>query len=406
MHKRLMILGFLLLVLRPLAAQEHHDFAWYEQQTYAAWQAGDWPGLIALGKEALRAGYDYFYLRQRLGRAYYEQGAYRQAARHFARALTMNRNALTAEYLYYAYRFGGQLPDAALAYAWNQHLLQQRGVPSPVGLATGLYTEGGIKLTSPADPALGVLKYWHAGLRQQLGGRLSLYHAYVRVSRNLYSTTSQPPAPGPRPPATTEQAFKYSQNEYYLRAGLAVHPGWQVVGTWRYQGIRDSTAYGNVAWQAGVAAGGTTVEGRLLYGQALINNKRYDQLAGTLIWYPFGSLRLYSHTTLFWLPEGQNNRVVLYQKLGMRTTAKLWTEAYAYLGDVRNIQDMEGFYLYNLPDVMNLRLGVTFIGLAGERLRVLTGYTFERLETSASDDYYQHYLFVGMQIDFKSFTKK
>ncbi len=391
-----MLLFFLAGSFFPALAQQAGSFSRYDKQTYAHYLQQDWQALINTGKAALKEGIDFYYLRMRLGIAYYEKGQYRQAIAHFNKALAYNSyNPLAAEYLYYAYKLAGRLADANLVYGQYKPQLGQRQVASPYGVISGFYSEGGLKFLSPANDEAGPLKYMHAGAQQQLGGRLSLYHGYMRISQNInrYETVNNP---GPGPPTTSKTTRKYVQNEYYLRAAVPLVAGLQLTGSLHTQAITDSVRYNNLAFMAGLTASIKLFDFSATYGLARIKATRQQQVALGITVYPAPGLYLQSVFTHH--RDGDRGNTIFLQKTGVRTGANTWLEAYGSFGDMRNVQDMDGFYQYNTPDPLTLRLGLTGIFYLGVRTKLLVGYTYENYEALATNlPYQQHYTFTGLQ---------
>lgn len=95
--------------------------------TYQIYMQKDWDSLIDLGKKVVKNGEDYFYLRLRLGIAYYYNGNYRKAAHHLEKALSFNSNDVTTlEFLYYSYIFSKRdLEASALTIKFPESLTQK-----------------------------------------------------------------------------------------------------------------------------------------------------------------------------------------------------------------------------------------------------------------------------------------
>jgi hypothetical protein len=58
--------------------------------TYRLYSEGKWDSLIITGKEALKGGIDFFYLRARMGAAYFERGQFAQAVTQYRKAQKFN----------------------------------------------------------------------------------------------------------------------------------------------------------------------------------------------------------------------------------------------------------------------------------------------------------------------------
>ena len=109
MYRVIILIGFLSLFFQRTEGQDEYDFNLYNSETYRLYLEEEWDSLIILGKAALNQDMDYYYLRMRLGIAFYQKKNYRVAANHFTRALEMNQGDPAAlEYLYYARLMAGQ----------------------------------------------------------------------------------------------------------------------------------------------------------------------------------------------------------------------------------------------------------------------------------------------------------
>jgi hypothetical protein len=84
-----------------------------DQITYQQYLKGEWDELIKTGKEAKKEGINFYFLDVRMGIAYYHKKKYRKAIKFLGRAFKKDeKNAVVAEYLYYAYIYGGRYMDA------------------------------------------------------------------------------------------------------------------------------------------------------------------------------------------------------------------------------------------------------------------------------------------------------
>ncbi len=362
--------------------QQVHSMAWYNKTTYQSYLLADWEGLVKLGNAAIKDGYDFYFLRMRLGMAFYYQGKYRKAITHFSRALTFNFNPLVLEYLYYSYKFSGQGINAAQLYAANREVFVAIGIASPTGFITGVYSEAGLKLLGSASSNIDPLVYAHVGVMQQLGGRLNLYQGYTRVSRNY----------------VTASAVSHVQNEYYLKASLLIERGFQWFGSLHTQSIRGESSYSNVALLTGFNLQSAWVDAGLAYGWASINQMNQHQGTASLTLYPLLNQNLYLQSVFTYQVDNSVANNIFYQKAGVKVTKILWLEGYGSIGDMRNIQDMDGFYLYNTVDKLTSRIGITTHWLLGAKSKLLAGYTYENyLTLNESFSYFQHYVFLGFQ---------
>ena len=76
---------------------------------------------------------------------------------------------------------------------------------------------------------------------------------------------------------------------------------------------------------------------------------------------------------------------------------------YGSFGDMKNVQELDGFYQYNINNHLIRRIGFTGIFNLGPKAKLFVGYTSENYEEiDTLLPYKQHYLFTGLQINIKN----
>lgn len=112
----------LILVLRWLPMAAASDFATVDRLTYRYFLERKWDSVIITGKQALHDDIDYYYLRVRLGIAYFERTDYFPAAVHLEKARGFNNgDDYVADYLYQAYIYTNRPDEASrLRRTWHR----------------------------------------------------------------------------------------------------------------------------------------------------------------------------------------------------------------------------------------------------------------------------------------------
>jgi tetratricopeptide (TPR) repeat protein len=106
--------GLSLCPIADASGQPATDFRKIDSLTYALYEQGAWQELIKTGNAALDQGADYYYLRMRIGLAYFYKEQYRLAAIHFRRALKLNEDdPFSRDYLRKSLEWGGMEVEAA-----------------------------------------------------------------------------------------------------------------------------------------------------------------------------------------------------------------------------------------------------------------------------------------------------
>lgn len=112
----LLLIGFSLLEAKSQSEKERDI---YDSITYHYYMQGNWDSVIDIGKEALYKGYDFYYLRMRLGLAYDYQANFRIAEKQYSKALKLVPNDVNAAYYqYFAAINGGR---KGVAFSNYQH---------------------------------------------------------------------------------------------------------------------------------------------------------------------------------------------------------------------------------------------------------------------------------------------
>ncbi len=130
--------GFLIIIfictLATANAQEDYNFTQIDSSTYANTLSENWDEVIRIGNYALDHEQDYFYLRLRMGIAYFQKNNYRAAAKHLEKAVAFNPDhGLSKDYLYHSYMYSGQHDEAVfVAGQMNDKMLEVSGIDKHV----------------------------------------------------------------------------------------------------------------------------------------------------------------------------------------------------------------------------------------------------------------------------------
>jgi len=384
MRRVSMIIGFLSLILQHTAGQETYDFNRYNSETYRLYLEEKWDSLVRLGKAALNKEIDYYYLRMRLGIAYYHKKNFRVAAIHFKRALEMNhQDPAATEYLYYARVMAGQEAQAGAMRKQFRGELAMR-LPAEKGRffkRTGAeYLYAFSDFTKPDDipgdfyglPAGALTVPIHISnlalyLENQITPGISLNHAYSYLTKDNYYYIND----GAGVFYIMDRQHVV-QHQYYFSphfttgSGLTLMPMLHLVSAY-YQGIVASGGGGYMGG-AGMTTVGYVNDTDLAGGMTLVKNwRRTDLSAGAsyanlnhvhqfqgrlgVTWYPLGNLNLYAGAGLSgqreWSEPGSVTRWIPDIKAGLALAEKVWIEAEVLIGEMRNFLEGNGSVVYN-----------------------------------------------------------
>lgn len=185
MKKSQFIIILLFLSTANFKAQDTLNSSFVESNSYKLYTEKNWTELIKFGNHAIEKEFDYYYLRIRLGIAYFESSNYYGAEKHFKKALSFNSDdELVLEYLYFCYIYTNHFEEAKkLSKSFSIRLSEKLKTKknSPINF---LMFEGGIR-TTDSTRVLGNGNYFHFGLGHSVAKEFSLFHAITYFNQTF-----------------------------------------------------------------------------------------------------------------------------------------------------------------------------------------------------------------------------
>ena len=91
-----------------------------------------------------------------------------------------------------------------------------------------------------------------------------------------------------------------------------------------------------------------------------MNYKKQKQVGLSLTYYPKGNLNLYTTGGITGYKDGKLSTKIIYDILiGKKLTQKIWIESFATIGEISNYNEKNAFIVYNNPDKITFRFGLT-----------------------------------------------
>lgn len=387
-------------------SQDISNSAIVDQNSTELYFDESWTELVKYGNNAIANGYDYFYLRMRIGIACYEQKKYMKAVRHFEKAVKFNSgNKLALEYLYYSYLFSGRNNEARALKVLFPLRLKYLINPPKNKIVESIYCEGGIAVGNLYDIYKNIdingtydiygeatinnkMQYWQVGLNHQLGNKFSIYHGYSNIKIDLTRKISI------RNKDTLDN-YTLSQHDYYISAvqqfkHVSVSPALHLInvnyGMLNANNIKNSNKYifsKEDTTFLNYATAITFLKNHGIYTYSL--SAGYSQLNGltqiqsglSLTYYPFKNATIYGTSSLIYMNENYTNRIIVLQKIGFKVAPKLWTEIGITYGNLQNYTENNAFVVFNTGDKILYKGWVS-----------LVSPLFRQLEFSVRYDYF------------------
>jgi len=254
------------------------NFKQVDEISYRLYTEQKWDSLIDFGKAALAADIDYFYLRVRLGLAYFNLENYFLSAHHLEKALHFNATDKTAqEYLYFAYKNSNRAEDANRLFGKLPENLKKTIDPDRKHLGEIVLEAGPIFSDNIEKNTMKIQKngnveyaeqdlyddalYWQAGAGFSLTPWISLYLGYnnLRISKlkqiettELVKTGEDVIVIGPgilphniykNQKVLTENNYTLNQDGLYVNANLVLGNGFSIIPAYQRLIINYTTIY-------------------------------------------------------------------------------------------------------------------------------------------------------------------
>jgi len=413
---------FVLLTIAP--GQAVMDFTSLDKQTYELYLEKKWKDLISLGKNGLDNGFDFFYLRMRIGIAYYDLRNYRRAIPHFRKALFFNsKDQYANEYLYYSYLFSGRNADAInLSEKFTAQLKKELGIKKVTGLKsfsvynTYSFNTNQEKLddfTTPADTSTNgwqnVTRNYNLiqlNIEHMVTPKLRLSHGYGYLIKQRYHFFQEEGISGLFPEET------YKQFQIYVSGNLLAGQGFTVGLTLHYINLRPLAYYealGTGGWQSGSTSTYTSPSNNfagyfslnknlglfaigLGLGAANLNDNIQFQKDLSLSVFPLGNLNFYLvskaiHHSDFLNLDNPVNKWIFEQKIGIKIFNPVWIEFYGSFGEKSDFIDHNGTVIYNEFNPLTGNMGFNLI-IAPEKTGTQLYLNYRNQTIRSSFNYY------------------
>ena len=423
MHKVVITILILLFVSVAMQAQPVLTQKEADTRTLSLYNSAKWSELISEGEEVIEKNIDFYYLRMRIGIAYYTKKDYMKAIEHFEKALKFNPVDLIAmEYLYYSYLFSGRESEA-LTLIYDMPFKLKKKLDVYPKFMYGLYSEGG----ATANKDYGVQKnvintnlpkiyneqevfnngfYYSINLKHQLGKYVNMFHGYNTISVNTFDQIYDQNI------GLRTFDLHSTQQEYYNNINFNLGDGYNLTPAFHYLRVKlddvDLNYDHSVNPWIPLFTEVITTENDFVFSLSLskftghfnfafknsvsnLNKATQTQNTLEMIFYPLGNLNLYTVTdaTLFsnkdW-GEKRKSFGIVNQKIGLKTFNYLWMEAGFTFGNIFNFNEADAFIVYNNTNKYTNRLELNFIAPLTRNLELSLRY--QRYQQEVPTTYY------------------
>lgn len=407
--KMVILAGFLMFGTTGMA-QKVPGVKEIDSITWALYNRADWNRLADKGSEAIKSGIDYYYLRMRVGIAFYEMKNYRAAIPHFKKALEFNpMDKVAVEYLYLSYLSGGRKYDARkISNKLGKSARERLGLDrQPV--VEEIYIEGGPSKAGNIDQEdrrhgrrpqqedtiynagyyYNNIYYGHAGIKFRLSPSISVYQGYSYLEAPVTEKLTYMNEQVPDFDYTTVQHEYYGNLEVNLPGSVLATPAFHML--WIKYGLRvdqynpetfnldydtvvehENMSVASLSLRKDIGAFTAEISGTYGdFGHAL---QKQLTLAG--YYYPMGNLDFYGKTGVTYLWNENDNRWIFHQLVGWSPADKFWLEATADIGQLQDYAEKNAFVVYNVPEEINYKIEGVLLYELSEKLELSLRYRY------------------------------
>lgn len=409
MKRPIILLILLIVIAGPLGAQQTPNFIEVDTATYRAYLNKDWNRVIEVGKEGLDNDIDYYYLRLRIGYAYFMKKQYRLAIPYYQAALKFSSKDATAmEYLYYSYLYGDRYDDAVklvskFSPALKDYLHINRNNPI---LGISLFATYGTGGTSTEKEAVNLsqaetvdgsqillnsFNNYNLNLSHKLTPGIIVHHSLNLLFKDEYSVAVVGGTSYLSESQIVRQISYRMAIDITPTSGLTITPAATYVnyripifneygaGMGRNRSVSTYNTHNEGGVSIKIAKQNGLVSFSLAGGYSYLNLSNQITGVGSISIYPLGNLNLYATASGYYHTQSQNgnklDQIIQSYKLGFKIMKNLWVEGYTLLGDFSNLQDPISGITYNSLELYRAIYSANlYVPFGKNRFSVFAGY--------------------------------
>ncbi len=391
---------FVILCCFDSFSQEIKDTNEIELKTLELFTNKKWDDLIEVGNNALKEKNDYYYLRLRLGIAYYEKQNYSDATQHFLKALEFNSNdELSNEYLYYCYFLNGRNEEARkLSKTFSSGLLKKIGLSNSSAIDFITANAGTKVANEPYSDSknpnyLKSASFFELGLKHFVKNNFSLLHLINTFNQDTY-------------------LGKLTQNQYYIQGAIPLKNNWTISPSLHFLQVTfesPTTILPKIKSNNSYFVGSISIKKSVKkfdfsFGTSLSNiaSIRQNNHFGTISYSVFGNSKLilgltdYVHSNDNYATVNNSVSTYLYFEPLKFATIKL-----SYFKNQKsNINEENGYLVNNSSDLTTSRVGALINFRINKNITLFTLYNLENKQESIQKFDYKYNVFLaGIKID-------
>ena len=424
MGKQIVCLVLLWFVSTANAQKSTLSMKHVDSTTYSLYLKQDWKSIIALGKQARFGGIDFYYLKVRMGIAYFKENKMFSAIQLLEEAYTMDsNNVVVQDYLYWAYRYSGLIMESRLFYSKMTDTQKDKiklNLPFVSDVSFNILATYNLDynemLLTDANSEIGDFRFIRKNqqmfllrMSHPLIKRINLFHEFTLIP----TTSVQQENVGG---VLENKTYKGTEFRYYADVTVSLGNRWYLdsylnIISGKYDNLNDANisssskiTYTDLVFGGSLTKASYFIRNSINVSVSDLNGFSQFQAGYSLSLYPLGSTLVVPFGSLQYKNQDADSNMVFTGGLYVILNKILLT-GFGTVGNMNNFTANKGAIIYNQPGTALNEFGGSFKYL-GENSILKVGYSFMKMEdnyyndnfeiTSKTFEFNQHSLTAGI----------
>lgn len=369
-----------------------------DSTTYALFLKQDWKPIITLGKQSIAEGVDFYYLKVRIGIAYFKENKMFSAIQFLEEAYALDpKNVVVQDYLYWAYRYSGLEMESRLFYSKMSKALKDEiklDLPVVSSISFNVLAANNLdydtQLKSNANGQTDHFRIipenyqmYSLGMSHPISKGLNLFHQFTLVPANSVQQTNAGSV-------LQNETYKVMEYRYYGDVTIALGNRWYldtylnaIFGD--YDNLNTVTSdskikYNNMVFGGAITKASYLIKSSINMSVSNLNGSNQFQMGYAMSLYPLGSTELVPFGSLQYKSQDSKSNMVFTAGLAV-TLNKIALTGFGTVGNMNNFIANKGAIVYNQPATALNEFGGSF-KYFGKYLVLKLGYSFMNMEAN------------------------
>ncbi|WP_456376374.1 hypothetical protein [Lutibacter sp.] len=419
MEKQIVFIIVLLFGISSSAQKKQLSFKQVDSTTYAQYLKQDWKSLLDLGKQSRAESIDFYYLKVRMGIAYFKEGKMLSAIQLLEEAYKVNSfDVVVQEYLYWAYRYSGLILESRLFYSTMDKKLKKKinlDLPFVTTLSLNILATNNLDYDQMLEIGTNSenndirffpknYQLYSLGMSHPLSKKVNLYHQ-LSV---MYTNSLQQENSGGE---FINETYEGKETRYYADVTVALGNRWYldtyfnvIFGKYDNLNIDDTTlsarggpgtifsassstiTYTDVVFGGSITKASYFVKNTLSVSVSNLNGLNQFQAGYSIFLYPLGSTLIVPFGSIQYQIQDPDSNVVFTGGLSY-STEKFSITGFGTTGKINNFIASNGAIIYNQTSPAINEFGAS-LQFFNKNSIIKVGYSFMEME----DNYYNENL--------------